>query len=77
MLLYKKGDNTGDIIEDIFITNQGNQYTSLPTVSVTSSTGSSATVRAYGDEIGKIVKLKTVELGKGYETFYTTCFRIF
>jgi len=39
----------------------------LPTVTVTSSTGSSAIVKAYGDEIGKIVKLKTVELGRSYE----------
>ena len=31
-------------IEEIFLTNGGNQYTSLPTVSVTSSTGSNATV---------------------------------
>ena len=54
-------------ITDIFLTNNGNQYTTTPTVSVTSSTGSDATVRAYGDDIGKIVKLKTVELGKGYE----------
>ena len=55
-------------IEEIFLTNGGNQYTSLPTVTVTSSTGSGAIVKAYGDEIGKIVKLKTVELGRSYET---------
>ena len=55
-------------ITDIFLTNAGSQYTVTPTVSVTSSTGTSATIRAYGDDIGKIVKLKTVELGKGYET---------
>tara|TARA_Y100001968_G_scaffold186167_1_gene170533 strand:+ start:610 stop:3234 length:2625 start_codon:yes stop_codon:yes gene_type:complete len=55
-------------IEELFLTNGGNGYTSLPTVSVTSSTGSDATVRAYGDEVGKIVKLKTVELGRNYET---------
>ncbi len=54
-------------ITDLFITNGGNQYTSLPTVSVTSSTGSNATVKAYGDEIGKVVKVKTVELGRSYE----------
>ena len=54
-------------ITDLFITNGGNQYTSLPTVSVSSSTGSNATVRAYGDEIGKVVKVKTVELGRSYE----------
>jgi len=55
-------------IEEIFLTNGGSQYTSLPTVSVTSSTGSGATIRAYGDNIGKIEKLKTVELGRSYET---------
>ena len=56
------------MITDLYITNQGNQYLSLPTVTVSSSTGSGATVRAYGDEIGKLVKLKTVELGRSYET---------
>ena len=55
-------------IEEFFITNGGNQYTSLPTVTVTSSTGSGAIVKAYGDEIGKIQKLKTAELGRSYET---------
>ena len=55
-------------VEEIFLTNGGNQYTSLPTVSITSSTGSNATIRAFGNEVGKIVKLKTVELGRSYET---------
>jgi len=54
-------------VEEIFLTNNGNQYTSLPTVSITSSTGTGATVRAYGDDIGRVVKLKTVELGRSYE----------
>ena len=54
-------------IDELFITNGGNQYTTLPTVSVTSSTGSNAVVKAYGDDIGKIVKVKTVELGRSYE----------
>src|SRR6056300_1101689 len=56
------------MITDVYIVNSGNQYLSLPTVTVTSSTGSGATLKAYGDEIGKIVKLKTVELGRSYET---------
>ena len=54
-------------VEEIFLTNGGNQYLSLPTVSITSSTGSDATIRAFGDEVGKIVKLKTVELGRSYQ----------
>ena len=55
-------------IEEIFLTNGGGQYTSLPTVTVTSSTGSNAIVKAYGDDIGRIVRLKTVGLGRSYET---------
>jgi len=54
-------------ITDFFISNKGGGYTTLPTVSVTSSTGTNASVKAYGDEVGKIVKVKTVELGRGYE----------
>ena len=54
-------------IDELFLTNGGNQYTTSPTVSVTSSTGSNGVVRAYGDDIGKIVKVKTVELGRSYE----------
>ena len=55
------------MITDLYITNNGSQYKSLPKVTVSSTTGSDATVRAYGDEIGKIEKLKTVELGRSYE----------
>jgi hypothetical protein len=54
-------------ITDLFISNKGGGYTTLPTVSVTSSTGSNAVIKAYGDEVGKVVKVKTVELGRGYE----------
>jgi len=54
-------------IDELFLTNNGSGYTTLPTVSVTSSTGSGAIVKAYGDDIGKIVKVKTVELGRSYE----------
>ena len=54
-------------ITDFFLTNGGSQYTSLPTVSVTSSTGSNAVIKAFGTDIGKIVKVKTVELGRSYE----------
>ena len=54
-------------ITDFFIFNKGSGYTTLPTVSVTSSTGSSAVIKAYGDEVGKVVKVKTVELGRGFE----------
>ena len=55
-------------IEEIFLTNGGNQYTTLPTVTIQTSSGSSGLLKAYGDDIGRIVKLKTVELGRSYET---------
>ena len=55
-------------VTDLFISNKGSGYTTLPTATITSSTGTNASVKAYGDDIGRIVKLKTVELGRGYET---------
>ena len=60
------GDVEGDIT-DIYLTNNGSGYLTLPIVTVTSSTGSSANVLAYGDEIGRVIGLKTNELGEGYE----------
>jgi len=54
-------------ITDIFLTNNGSGYLTLPTVTVTSSTGTSANVLAYGTEIGRVIGLKTNELGEGYE----------
>ena len=54
-------------ITDIFLTNNGSGYLILPTVTVTSSTGTSANVLAYGTEIGRVIGLKTNELGEGYE----------
>ena len=40
VIVQESGSGIGDIT-DLFLTNGGNQYTSLPTVSVTTSTGSS------------------------------------
>src|SRR6056300_1142748 len=53
-------------ITDIFLTNNGSGYLTLPTVTVTSS-GTGANVLAYGTEIGRVIGLKTNELGEGYE----------
>ncbi|MAJ24724.1 MAG: hypothetical protein CMP36_04355 [Rickettsiales bacterium] len=57
---------TGDIT-DIFLSSGGNGYKELPPVSITSATGSGGKVLAYGDKVGKINSLKTIEHGKGYE----------
>ena len=58
--------NTGDIT-DIRIISNGNNYLSLPVVEVDDTNGSNATVYAYGTEIGKVLGLKIIELGAGYE----------
>ena len=53
------------ITDFLFLIKGG--YTTLPTVSVTSSTGTNAVIKAFGDDVGKVVKVKTAELGRGYE----------
>ena len=54
-------------ITDIRIINSGWGFTSLPTATITSSGGSSATIIPYGTEIGRVLNLKKVETGSGYE----------
>ena len=39
----------------------------LPTTTITSTSGSGATLFPYGSEIGRVLKLKIVEYGKDYE----------
>jgi hypothetical protein len=54
-------------ITDVRIINAGFGMSTLPTTTITSSGGSSATLHPYGSEIGRILKLKIVEYGKDYE----------
>ena len=54
-------------IRYIFLINKGNGYVSLPSVSITSSGGTYGNVLAYGTEIGRVIGLKTNELGEGYQ----------
>ena len=65
--IMQEKDTGNGTIEKIFLTYGGTGYTSLPTVTINSSTGSTGTVNAWGNEIGRVVKLKTVELGKKYQ----------
>ena len=65
-VVQESGTGTGDIT-DIRIINAGSNYLSLPTVTVSSSVGSSAVIRVYGSDIGRVQSLKIVEPGKGYE----------
>ena len=66
-LVQESGTGNGEITK-LFLINQGLGYNSLPTVTINTSTGSNAILRAYGDDIGKIIQVKTVEHGKKYQT---------
>jgi len=66
-LVQESGTGSGDIT-DIRIINNGSNYLSLPTVSVsTDSGGSGASVHAYGNQIGRVLSLKIVESGAEYQ----------
>ncbi len=65
-LVQESGTGDNDIT-DIFISNQGSGYKFLPEVSVSSSTGLNANVKSYGTDIGRIIGVKTNELGIAYQ----------
>ena len=56
---------TGDIT-DVVVTKPGTTYNGLPTLTITSSGGSSGTLKAYGSEIGRIQKFKILDYGRNY-----------
>ena len=65
---FVQEEGTGnEDITDVRIINSGFGMSTLPTTSIASSGGSSATLHPYGSEIGRILKLKIVEYGKDYE----------
>jgi|TARA_R110001592_G_scaffold58814_5_gene178111 hypothetical protein len=59
--------STNDITK-IRLTNKGGGYLSLPTVTVTSSTGSSVTLYPVSSSIGNALSVKMVDHGFRYET---------
>ncbi len=65
-IVQESGSGSGDIT-DIRIINGGSGYTSLPTATVTSSGGSGAAIIPYGPEIGRLLNIKKIETGAGYE----------
>ena len=65
-VVQESGNNVGDIT-DVRLINQGNGYTSLPTLSITSTAGTGAKVLAYGSEIGRALTINVIEAGYNYE----------
>tara|TARA_B100000902_G_scaffold47219_1_gene54440 strand:- start:5898 stop:8471 length:2574 start_codon:yes stop_codon:yes gene_type:complete len=65
-VMQETGTDIGQISK-CYITNPGNGYLKLPTAVVNGSTGLNGSVKLYGSDIGRIVKIKTVELGLDYQ----------
>jgi len=65
-IVQESGTGSGDIT-DIRIINAGNNYLSLPIVTVDDTNGSGASIFTYGTEIGRIQSLKIVESGAEHQ----------
>ena len=57
---------SGDIT-DIRMIETGNGFISLPTLTITSTSGSGANVLAYGSEIGRALTINVIESGYNYQ----------
>ena len=64
-VVQESGTGINDIT-DIRIINPGSNYTTLPTITVSSSAGESAKILANGNNIGRVLGLKIVEPGAEY-----------
>jgi hypothetical protein len=64
-IVQELGTDVGNIT-DIFLYNEGSGYTSLPTVTITSS-GTGAILKAFGSQIGRVLDLNLVELGINHQ----------
>jgi hypothetical protein len=67
VIVQELGTGIGDIT-DIFLYNSGKSYTSLPVVTISTNTGLNGTLKAYSDNIGRVVELAVIEPGAEYET---------
>ena len=65
-VVQEAGSGNEDIT-DIRMIEFGNGYTSLPSVTVTSSGGNGAKLLAYGSEIGRALTMKVIESGYNYQ----------
>ena len=57
---------SGDIT-DVRIIQTGNGFISLPTLTITSTSGNGAKVLAYGSEIGRALTINVIESGHNYQ----------
>jgi len=64
-IVQESGTGSKDIT-DIRIIKPGTNYTTPPTITITSSSGNGAKVLAFGSQIGRVLGLKVVEPGAEY-----------
>jgi len=65
-VVQESGTGVGDIT-DVRMIENGNGFTSLPTLSVSSTSGTGAKVLAYGSEVGRALTINVVEAGYNYQ----------
>ena len=65
-VVQEAGSGNEDIT-DIRMIEFGNGYTSLPSLTITSTGGSGAKLLAYGSEIGRALTMKVIESGYNYQ----------
>ena len=66
VIVQESGSGVGEIT-DIFLYNSGSGYTRLPTVSISTTTGLNATLKAFGSDIGRVRELKIIDAGAEHE----------
>ena len=64
-VVQESGTGNNDIT-DIRIINPGSNYTTLPTITITTEAGENAKILVNGDNIGRVLGLKIVEPGAEY-----------
>ena len=75
--MQESGSGSNDIT-DIRIINHGGGYNALPTLTISSSSGSGATILAKGSEIGKVLTTRFTDLSVNYqESTNTTYFEFY
>ena len=65
VIVQEKGTGVGDIT-DVRVTGRGYGYTSLPTLTITTSAGALGTVRAKGTSVGVIDAINIINQGAHY-----------
>jgi hypothetical protein len=67
VMVQELGTDLGDIT-DIFLYDLGKSYTSLPVVTISTTTGLNGLLKSYSNNIGQVLELSVIEPGAEYET---------